>query len=144
MWADEVNKLFYLYGGEYDNASVQGFGALWFYDTIYNTWNLSSSSNSSVSWPAFGAGTTSDDGIAYYYGGYLNDKSVLGWDSTPLMLNSMVSYDMNKHIWENHTYSDTPRAEGSLQYIPAGEKGMLVYFGGVEGSNNPFRYVSTG
>lgn len=102
---------------------------------MYDTWNRSTSSHAyqpRISWPAFGAGTTTDEGVGYYYGGYLNEKSVLGWNGAPLMLNSILSYDMNKGKWKNQTYEETPRAEGSLHYIPAGERGMLVYLGGVE------------
>lgn len=47
------------------------------------------------------------------------------------MLNSLVSYSMNDGKWGNST-NGAARAEGALQYIPAGDRGMLVYFGGVE------------
>ena len=144
MWPDQVNKVFFLYGGEYANTTTQGFGTLWYYDTIYNTWNRSTSpdaSQSQISWPGFGAGTTNDEGTGYYYGGYLSDKSVSPWNSDPLMLNSIVSYNMTARTWQNYTYDPTPRAEGSLQYIPAGDRGMLVYFGGIETINGAIVYV---
>lgn len=144
MWPDPVNKLFYQYGGEYKNSEPQGFSTLWFFDTLYNTWNRSTSSDASqsqISWPAFGAGATTDEGIGYYYGGYLSARSVSGWTGDELMLNSIVSYDMNKRMWKNYTYDSTPRAEGTLQYIPAGERGMLVYFGGMESINGTASYV---
>lgn len=43
---------------------------------------------------------------------------------------------MNTRVWRNSTRSDdlTPRAEGTLHYIPAANRGMLVYFGGRETS----------
>ncbi|KAF1846853.1 uncharacterized protein K460DRAFT_425442 [Cucurbitaria berberidis CBS 394.84] len=143
LWPDLVNKVFYQYGGEYTNTTAQSFGTLWFYDTIYNSWNRSAGSGASqaqVSWPAFGAGTTNDEGIGYYYGGYLNENSDSRWKGNPLMLGSIVSYNMSEGTWRNHTYDLTPRAEGSLQYIPAGERGMLVYFGGVERINSATSY----
>jgi hypothetical protein len=136
LWPDTVNKLFYLFGGEYNEVKdVQDFTKLWFFDVTYNTWNESSASDDSqtdVAWPVFGAGAVSDVGIAYYYGGYLNNKTVPGWDSEPLMLNSLTSFDMNTRSWKNRTYDRTPRAEGTLHYLPASASGMLVYFGGVE------------
>lgn len=49
------------------------------------------------------------------------------------MLNTMLKYDMNSTVWTNTTFNtNTARAEGTLQYIPASANGMLVYFGGVE------------
>lgn len=57
------------------------------------------------------------------------------------MLNSIVSYNMTERTWLNYTYDPTPRAEGSLQYIPASDRGMLVYFGGVETINGATVYV---
>jgi hypothetical protein len=60
------------------------------------------------------------------------------------MLNSLVSYDMNKQIWSNRTYDATPRAEGILHFLPASGSGILVYFGGLEtDSNGGVSYVSS-
>ncbi|KAF2993231.1 hypothetical protein E8E13_001565 [Curvularia kusanoi] len=39
---------------------------------------------------------------------------------------------MNTQTWSNHSYDSTPRAAGTMHYIPASASGMLVYFGGVE------------
>lgn len=139
LWPDTANRLFYLFAGEYASVSAlretspQDF-TLYFYDTIYNTWNrsVSDASQASIAWPAFGAGAVTDTGTAYYYGGYLTEKSDAGWRGGDLMLNGMLSYDMGTRRWGNNTWDQTRRAEGSLVYIPASEGGMLVYFGGVE------------
>ncbi|KAJ4293397.1 hypothetical protein N0V90_008680 [Kalmusia sp. IMI 367209] len=139
LWPDTVNKLFYLFGGEYYETKdipvgdAQGF-TLWFFDTVYNTWNRSTSdgSQATVKWPALGAGTVTDEGVAYYYGGYLTNRSDIGWSDERFMLNNLISYDMETRRWDNNTWDETPRAEGSLHYVPASERGMLVYFGGVE------------
>lgn len=144
MWPDITNKLFYLFGGEY-SGEPQDFINLWFFDVMYNTWNKSSSSDDSqsrVSWPAFGAGTVSDSGVAYYYGGYLSNRSDPKWAGEPFMLNSLTSFDMNTRTWSNHTYDKTPRAEGTLHYLPASAQGMLVYLGGVETRNGNRVFVS--
>ncbi|KAH8731761.1 hypothetical protein GQ44DRAFT_603735, partial [Phaeosphaeriaceae sp. PMI808] len=138
LWPDQANKLFYLFGGEYNNGSSPGSTDLWYYDTLYNKWErtLPDGSQSLISWPAFGASTVTDEGVAYYYGGYLSNKTVSGWIGKSLMLNGLVSYDMNNKVWSNRTGSaGMPRAEGTLQYISAGDRGMLVYFGGVETSS---------
>jgi hypothetical protein len=149
LWPDETNKLFYLYGGEYNGATEPedfGMRSIWFYDIIYKTWNRTQEDNKqksdSIAWPAFGAGTIDEDGRAYYYGGYLNKKTVPGWSTEPLMLNSMVIFDMNTRAWFNRSVDLTARAEGSLHYINAGETGSLVYFGGIETSDNDYHYVS--
>jgi hypothetical protein len=147
LWPDTTNKLFYLFGGEYpDVESVQPFTSLWFFDVIYNTWNRTvdvDGSRASISWPAFGAGAVTDEGTAYYYGGYLGNKTTPSWSNNTLMLASLISFDMNTQIWSNRTYDNTPRAEGILRYLPASSSGMLVYFGGVEtDSGGGVRYVS--
>lgn len=146
LWPDSTNKLFYLFGGEYDNTNaVQSFTTLWLYDIMYNTWNRSSASDGSltgINWPALGAGTFTDVGVAYYYGGYLTNLSMPKWPGDRLMLNSLISFNMNTRSWQNNTYDQTPRAEGSMHFIPASDAGMLVYFGGVEMDNGTSSYVS--
>lgn len=138
-----MNKYFYLFGGEYETTDIaQGkdtrFIDLWQYDTIYNNWTKIKPhfTQNSVKWPAFGAGAIHENGWGYYYGGYLTDKSTSGWTGERLMLNTLLKYDMNTTEWSNTTVDQTPRAEGTLQYIPASAGGMLVYFGGVETDPN--------
>lgn len=148
LWPDQANKLFYLYGGEFNNNDkVRNFDkTIWFYDTIKDTWNQtgdgSRATSEPISWPAYGAGTVDDDGRAYYYGGYLNNKTVPGWGANPLMLKSLITFDMNTRAWSNRTIDDVPRAEGSLHYVAAGKKGSLIYFGGVESPAGIRQYVS--
>ncbi|KAJ4985569.1 cell wall anchored protein [Stagonosporopsis vannaccii] len=145
LWPDSTNKLFYLFGGEYDSANdVEPFTTLWLYDILYNTWNRSSASDGSltdIKWPALGAGTVTDTGTAYYYGGYLSNLSMPDWSGDRLMLNSLTSFNMNTRTWQNNTYDQTPRAEGSLLFIPASDSGMLVYFGGVEINEGLISYI---
>lgn len=124
-----------MFGGEYDDVKdVQTFNNLWYFDVLYNTWNRSTPSETQVgvSWPAFGSGTVTEGGIAYYYGGWLSNKTTPKWSGDPVMLSSLTSFDMNTQTWANRTYDETRRAEGTMQYIPASSKGMLVYFGGLE------------
>jgi hypothetical protein len=139
LWPDPVNKIFYLYGGEHSDPkkrTSQGEFTLWYYDTIYDKWESPSAdgSKSRISWPALGASAVSDQGVAYYYGGYLTNASDLDTSGQPVMQSAMISYDMDSRVWVNDTGSSTPRAEGSLHFLPASDNGMLVYFGGVEGN----------
>ena len=145
LWPDSTNKLFYLFGGEYDNTDdVQSFTTLWLYDVIYNTWNRSSASDGSltgIKWPAFGAGTITDTGIAYYYGGYLTNLSMPKWGDR-LMLSSLISFNMNTRSWQNQTYDEVQRAEGTMHFIPASDAGMLIYYGGLEMDGNKTSYAN--
>lgn len=53
------------------------------------------------------------------------------------MQSSLITYDMNENKWRATVFiDDVPRAEGALFYIPASDKGMLVYFGGVQNTSN--------
>ncbi|KAK5697180.1 hypothetical protein LTR97_007315 [Elasticomyces elasticus] len=138
LWADSVNKVFYQYGGEYNWTSPPPSQyTLWTYDAVYNTWNATGASGiQSVSW---GAGTVVDDdrAIGYYYGGWQNNATTLGWNGNPLAQSGLISYDMLQNSWTNTTFIDsTPRAEGALFYIPASDHGMLVYFGGLKQTSN--------
>lgn len=132
LWADEVNKVFWLYGGEFSTApsSFQ----LWGYDVILNQWNLSTpstTSSSTVKRVSYGAGTTIG-GNGYYYGGYLNNLTNPLWGGPPLATSNLVIFDMDDNTLTNNTGPDnTGRAEGVMVSIPASAGGMLVYFGGV-------------
>ncbi|KAK5688994.1 hypothetical protein LTS10_000974 [Elasticomyces elasticus] len=111
LWADSVNKVFYQYGGEYNWTSPPPSQyTLWAYDAIYNTWNATGAGGiQSVSW---GAGTVVDDdrAIGYYYGGWQNNATTLGWNGNPLAQSGLISYDMLKNSWTNTTFIDsTPR-----------------------------------
>lgn len=148
LWPDTVNKLFYLFGGEYSDTeelkkkNSQGGFNLWFYDTIYNKWDKprSDGSQAGIHWPALGTSAVSDAGKAYYYGGYLTNTSDIETVGSPVMQNTLISYDMNTQKWAVDTGNPIRRAEGSLHYLPASDAGLLVYFGGVE--TNTFSEIS--
>lgn len=132
LWADEVNKVFWLYGGEFSTAPSSF--ELWGYDVLLNQWNRSSAStlsSSSVKRVSYGAGTTIGDN-GYYYGGYLNNLTNPLWGGPPLATSNLVIFDMDANTLTNSTGPDsTGRAEGVMVSIPASAGGMLVYFGGV-------------
>ncbi|KAF2281401.1 uncharacterized protein EI97DRAFT_472800 [Westerdykella ornata] len=137
LWADATNKQVYMYGGEFGDGQPQDF-QLWFYDLEYDSWNTTSPSGSNVQRAAWGAGAGATDqakAIGYYYGGYLTNASVPGYGAqTPL--SNMVVYDMIENSFRNQSGPDnTPRAEGVMQYVPVGDAGLLVYFGGLEFPN---------
>jgi hypothetical protein len=133
LWADDVNEVFYLYGGEY--PLVPDDFALWAYDVPLNQWNLTTQPTSStdVLRVAWGAGTTIDAmAEGYYYGGYLNNQTTPGWNAPPLATSNLVIYDMIANRFTNNTGPDSVgRAEGVMVTIPASRQGLLIYFGGV-------------
>lgn len=79
-----------------------------------------------------GAGTTaSDKALGYYYGGWPTNASTPN-DSDAAPLSTMVIYNMLDHRFTTQSGPDqVGRAEGVMLYIPAGDAGLLIYFGGI-------------
>jgi hypothetical protein len=138
LWADTVNKYFYLYGGEYYQSSPQPF-SMWQYDAINNNWTTLNpdTSQSGLNRASYGGGVVAEDiAKGFWYGGWLNNQSVPAFGSNPVALSNMLQYDMLKNTWTNNTGPDSVgRAEGIMTYIPASDGGMLVYFGGLKEGN---------
>ncbi|KAK3986988.1 hypothetical protein QBC44DRAFT_296029 [Cladorrhinum sp. PSN332] len=133
LWEDSVNKRLYLYGGESYLTAPTSF-LLWAYDILKNQWDSFGppTGTSAIIPTSYGAGVSVPDrGEAYYYGGLLNNQSVPGWSGPPQASNRMIKYDMDSNAWSNLTGpDDVKRAEGEMVYLPVGDAGMLVYFGG--------------
>ncbi|KIW89467.1 uncharacterized protein Z519_09623 [Cladophialophora bantiana CBS 173.52] len=134
LWQDEVNKVFWLYGGEFQ-AAPSTF-QLWGYDVILNQWNLSSptlGSTSPIQRVSYGAGVASSEiGMGFYYGGYLNNLTNPLWTGPQWATSNLIVYDMDQNTLTNYSgYDNIGRAEGIMVYIPASIRGLLVYFGGV-------------
>lgn len=73
----------------------------------------------------------------YYYGGWSSNASEAGFSGDATIQSSLITYDMNMNNWRANVFiDDIPRAEGALFYIPASDKGMLVYFGGIQNTTN--------
>lgn len=136
LWADEVNKMIFLFGGEYYQQLPPSTGlVLWAYDVLYNYWvqRPPPSSQVDVSAVSYGAGVSvSDRGEGYYYGGWLSNASVAGWSGPPLATTGLLRYGLADNTWTNMTGpDDVRRAEGVLLYLPASDGGLLVYLGGI-------------
>ncbi|KAL1624532.1 hypothetical protein SLS54_003875 [Diplodia seriata] len=133
LWADEVNKVLYLYGGEYNDATPEAFTP-WAYDILLNQWNQTDvSAAAGIQRVSYGAGVTvNETGVGYYLGGWLNNNTVPGWGADPMLTSNLVIYDFVQDSWTNNTGPDsTGRGEGVMVYLPASDKGLLIYFGGV-------------
>jgi hypothetical protein len=132
LWADEVNKRFYLYGGDY-NGIQPNTPTLLSYDIIYNQWEDFGPPDMAISSVAWGGGVgISELGQGYMLGGWLSNASVPGWSGGPIATSTLIKYEMDAGVWTNNTGpDDMPRAEGVMVYLPASNSGLLVYFGGV-------------
>ncbi|KAK4106493.1 hypothetical protein N658DRAFT_414402 [Parathielavia hyrcaniae] len=135
LWADNVNKRFYLFGGEFYHQPPTQQYTLWSFDTIYNTWDsFGSPAQDDIAAVSYGAGVSvSETGEAYYYGGWRSNNTVPGWTGVPLAQAGLVKYSMDSNSWSMDSGPDSVgRAEGAMAFIPVGDGGMLVYFGGVQ------------
>ena len=132
LWADEVNKRFYLYGGDY-NGIQPNTPDLLSYDVIYNQWENFGPPDMAISSVAYGAGVgISELGQGYMLGGWLSNSSVPGWIGGAMATSTLIKYDMDSQVWTNNTGPDNvPRAEGAMVYLPGSGSGLLVYFGGI-------------
>ncbi|KAM0347165.1 hypothetical protein ACHAPU_005106 [Fusarium lateritium] len=139
FWPDTVNKKIYLYGGEYNGVTPWGFD-LYAYDIINDEWdNLGVSKTDDIIGLSYGAGVSIPDrGEAYYYGGWMNNATDATWGNAPQVPTSyLLRYEMDTNSWSNDTGPDnTGRAEGVMVHIPAGDGGMLVYFGGIRATDD--------
>ncbi|KAF7544117.1 hypothetical protein G7046_g9852 [Stylonectria norvegica] len=140
LWPDEVNKRIYLFGGEFYDETPWPF-ALYAYDIINDYWDNYGSPRSPAVKGAlsYGAGLSiSSRGEGYYYGGWMSNATDADWGSGPGIPTSyMLRYDMDTDNWTNTTGPDDQgRAEGVMVYIPAGDGGMVIYFGGIRGAAN--------
>jgi hypothetical protein len=134
LWADNVNKLFYLFGGEYAPDSTPYSFSPWFYDVVYNTWNTTTPPNTLINRVSYGASVgVSELGKGFYYGGWLSNQSVPGWSAPPMLTANLIMYDYDLNRWSNNSGPDSvARGEGVMVYLPASDGGLLVYFGGVQ------------
>jgi hypothetical protein len=131
LWADNVNKIFYQFGGEYEHTP-QALGSIFQYDALINRWSEVDVRDDAQR-PAWGAGVSVEDRAeGYYLGGWLSNRTIPGWAGMPQASSNLIRYDMIGNTFSNITGpNNTGRAEGVMVYLPAGEEGLLVYFGGI-------------
>lgn len=138
LWADDVNKRFYLYGGE-SYQSQPSSPNLLSYDTIYDQWDSYGAPSQGIQNVAWGAGVgVSEIGQGFILGGWMSNNSIPGWSGAPYATSSLLMYDMDNEAWTNSTgpADNLPRAEGVMVYIPASDTGLLIQFGGVTVDSN--------
>ncbi|KAJ2897480.1 Kelch repeat-containing protein-like protein 5 [Zalerion maritima] len=140
LWADELNGRLYLFGGEYEDGQPPATYNLYSYDTWYNEWHSFGQPDITGLYSvSYGAGVSvSERGEGYYYGGYISNATTAGWGGDYTPTTGIIRYTYDDNSWSNSTGppDEIPRAEGVMVYIPAGDGGMLVYFGGIQ---DPYR-----
>ena len=132
LWADNVNKRFYLFGGEYYQTPATTYKLL-AYDAIYNQWDSFGPPSTPIDSVSWGAGVgISERGEGYYYGGWISNATTPGYTNNPVATSNLVKYNMDTNVWTKNTGPDTAlRAEGVMVYLPASDRGLLIYFGGI-------------
>ena len=131
LWADPINKYLYSFGGEQTSAQIPLTDGLETFDAIYYP-----SNHTEIPWHirrvAWGASATATErGEGYYLGGWINNQTSVSLLRSQ-MTSGLVKFDMCKKTFSNMTGPDANgRGEGSMVFIPAGDAGMLVYFGGL-------------
>lgn len=137
LWGDNVNKRFYLYGGEETEGYPEPPYHLWSYDILNDKWDDFGQPNTDrpPEVASFGAGVgVSETGMGYYLGGWVSNKSTSGWTQSRKMSSNfyMYTYDTNDFTETKYLPDNKPRAEGGMVWIPAGDPGgLLVYLGGI-------------
>lgn len=119
LWVDNVNKRFYLFGGEHYQQPPSPYYTLWSFDVLNNQW-VSSDAPSYIKSVSYGAGVSvSERGEGYYYGGWLSNNSVPDWSGPPVPTTGLIKYSMDTNTWSNGTGPDSvKRAEGAMVFIP--------------------------
>ncbi|USW58049.1 Putative galactose oxidase/kelch, beta-propeller, kelch-type beta propeller [Septoria linicola] len=144
LWADDVNKLFYLFGGQNrDTNENSELYTLWIYDVLYGTWNKTPTAQTiaAIEPPAYGASAVDPNkGVGYYYGGWTNNTSESSYSTGAVGQTDLIIYNFVENDWRAVPFGNARRAEGSMFYIPASDGGLLVYLGGVE-QNSTGYYV---
>ncbi|KAB5530408.1 hypothetical protein GE09DRAFT_974348 [Coniochaeta sp. 2T2.1] len=141
LWGDNVNKRFYLYGGEWNVGFSQEPYHLLSYDILYDEWNDFGMPKTSPPprIASYGAGVgVSETGMGYYYGGWVSNASMSGWTQPRTMSSILYTYTYDTGRFTQAASPDqSPRAEGAMVWIPAGDTlGLLIYMGGVVSQNS--------
>ena len=141
LWADQANGRLFQYGGEWPGSDSlpEERLQLWSYDVYANSWAPRSVTRD-VTRLSFGAGTVVESlGRGFYLGGWASARSDADWTGPRAASNKLLEYDMVLDQWKNSTGPEDRRgrAEGALFYVPYGDGGMLVHFGGVRTDGTP-------
>ncbi|KAI5785799.1 hypothetical protein EDC01DRAFT_618073, partial [Geopyxis carbonaria] len=134
LWADQANGRLFMYGGEWPPGGQPDIMEGWKYDTYEDKWEKYPVDDK-VTRTSYGAGTVVEStGMAYWLGGWMGEQNNFGWGGPKMASPKLLEYDMVNDVWSNRTEAPGGygRAEGALFWLPVGDKGLLIHFGGVE------------
>ncbi|KAL2188679.1 hypothetical protein L209DRAFT_771008 [Thermothelomyces heterothallicus CBS 203.75] len=119
LWADNVNKRFCLFAGEYYQEPPSPQFTLWSWDTIYDTWqSFGSPPEDDIAAVPYGAGVSVRMEVPQHRAGLVRPTRAAS---------GLVKYDMDANTWSTEPGPvSIGRAEGAMVFIPTGDGGMLV------------------
>lgn len=134
LWGDSVYKQFYVFGGAMTAGLPADFHQFR-YDIVHDSWDDLGAPKTPVppTIASYGGGIgVSETGEGYYYGGWISNASMPGWSRPPAMSLNFYKYDYDtNNLTLMNSPDGLPRAEGAMAWIPAGNTGLIVYFGGL-------------
>ncbi|PSN61858.1 hypothetical protein BS50DRAFT_625213 [Corynespora cassiicola Philippines] len=145
LWVDEINNMFYAFGGYFTSETPKPFET-WVFDGVQNTWSNVTTQGDEVAYIAHGMSAVAPDaGIGYHLGGYQDETTDSKWSGPRRYVSEMVTFDMVTRQYSSLPGPDTlGRGEGNMLFIPASFAGLLIYFGGVSQDlqNNQVQHAS--
>ncbi|KAI5779290.1 hypothetical protein EDC01DRAFT_311134 [Geopyxis carbonaria] len=138
LWADQANAKLFQYGGDWPEGEIPDQMSLWVYDEYADSWSklpVSTQDRQEIDRVSFGAMETVEYlGHGFVLGGWKGERNSFSWQGERQAAGGLLEYDFVNNQWWNRTgpADGKGRAEGAMFYVPAGDIGMLVHFGGVQ------------
>ncbi|KAF8535283.1 hypothetical protein BDD12DRAFT_753031, partial [Trichophaea hybrida] len=86
-----------------------------------------------------------DGGVAYYLGGLTSDETTSRLNAVThdqLVVNGLLTLNFTDMSWRNETVPGDPTIRGLMNYIPIGEREILIMFGGERFSEGRYNSAS--
>jgi hypothetical protein len=109
-------------------SNADNVGLLWSFDTNSELWNTEYNAGIVSGLSGGSSATNPFLNEAYYLGG-MQDNWVLK-DAVDLYVDGMMILNMTDTTWRNETVAGLSTFGAFMEYLPIGEKGALVVFGG--------------
>jgi len=146
---------FYIFGGVYkrDNLTSSRFqpppsvgGELFSYSKDTGEWTQEKTVGYQPQQVALGLWADNNDAnVSYFLGGLTNDETTSRLSSIAhdrLAVNGLLTLNFTDMSWKNESVAGDPTIRGFMHYIPLGEKGILVKFGGERSSAGRYNSAS--
>ena len=114
---------------EYAPEHMDEVGLTWSYDVVSEVWTREQNADILTGLAAGAAATNPFTNEAYFLGGGQDSWILEG--SPDFYVDGMVTLNMSDASWTNGTVPGPAISGGFMEYLPIGEKGILVVFGGM-------------